>query len=258
MDRELWLFNGMTLSNHSKWDVEEVIEGIGIPKVRGSNLQVPFQHGTRWVKKRYDRRKMVFSMWIKGKDRSELDQNIDTFIRGVAKPGIHTLRRIGKNGEVREAQGELSSDINFVRKAPGYAKFALEIELPDPFFYGADEVIINETIGARTHNWIHEYMGTAPLISMEIKLVGPMTNPMLQNTNNGIWVQYLGVINTGESVVLNTRDFSCIKEGENVITTVKHGGDAYWMVFESGTNNLKLTTETTGGTVEFRYHPSYF
>lgn len=58
--------------------------------------------------------------------------------------------------------------------------------------------------------------------------------------------------------MLNTRDFSRIKEGENVITTVKHGGDAYWMVFESGTNNMKLTTETTGGTVEFRYHPSYF
>jgi hypothetical protein len=31
---------------------------------------VPFQHGKRWIKKRFDSRKVVLSMWIKGTSRS--------------------------------------------------------------------------------------------------------------------------------------------------------------------------------------------
>lgn len=258
MTKESWTFNGVELSQHGKWDVEEVIEGIGVPQYRGSNLQVPFQHGNRWIKKRYDRRKVVFSMWIKGSDREELDQHIDEFIRGVAKPGIHALRRSLRSGEVRESFGELSSDLNFVRKGPGYAKFALEIELPDPFFYGTDSISFTEPIGEKTHNWVHEHAGTAPLIAMEIRLIGPMSNPVLMNTNNGVWVQYLGNINVGEIVTLNTKNFSCIKGEHNVISTVKHGGDAYWMLLESGMNLLKLETSVTGGSIKIEYYPPYF
>jgi len=258
MTKESWTFNEVELSRYGKWDIEEVIEGIGVPQYRGSNLQVPFQHGNRWIKKRYDRRKVVFSMWIKGRDRAELDRHIDEFIRGVAKPGIYILRRSLRNGQIRESYGELSSELNFVRKGPGYAKFALEVEMPDPFFYGTESIFFTESIGSKTHNWIHEYVGTAPLIAMEIRLIGPMSNPVLMNTNNGVWMQYLGNINAGESVTLDTKDFSCVKGEDNTISTVKHGGDAYWMIFESGTNNLKITSEVIGGQVEVEYYPSYF
>ena len=81
---ENWTFNGFSLSSRGKWDVEAVIEGIGIPKFRGKDLQVPFQHGNRWIKKRFDSRKIVFSMWIKGTDRADLDQNIDAFMMPLA------------------------------------------------------------------------------------------------------------------------------------------------------------------------------
>ena len=258
MNKELWTFNGVELSSYGKWDVEEVLEGIGVPKYRGSNLQVPFQHGNRWIKKRYDHRKIILSMWIKGQNRLDLDQKIDEFLRGVAKPGLHTLRRTMRDGEIRESFGELSSELNFVRKAPGYAKFALEIELADPFFYGTNLSGFSEFLDSKSHTWTHDYLGTAPLTSMLIFFIGPMSNPMLMNSNNGVWVQYLGNINSGESVVLNSKDFSCIKDGANVISTVKHGGDAYWMIFEGGNNNLKLTTETLGGKVETEYYPTFF
>ena len=76
---ENWTFNGFALTSRGKRAIEEVIEGIGIPKYRGSDLQVPFQHGKRWIKKRFDSRKVVLSMWIKGSSRSDLDDNIDAF-----------------------------------------------------------------------------------------------------------------------------------------------------------------------------------
>ena len=67
--------------------MEAVIEGIGIPKYRGNDLRVPFQHGNRWIKKRFDSRKVVLSMWIKGTDRADLDGNIDAFLTVIGKPG---------------------------------------------------------------------------------------------------------------------------------------------------------------------------
>ena len=136
---ENWTFNGFSLSARGKWDMEAVIEGIGIPKFRGNDLKVPFQHGNRWIKKRFDSRKVVLSMWIKGIDRADLDRNIDAFLTAIGKPGLHTLSRTLRSGETRLAQAELCSEIQFVRKNPGYAKFALELELPDPFFYGTEK-----------------------------------------------------------------------------------------------------------------------
>ena len=145
---ENWTFNGLSLSSRGKWDVEAVIEGIGIPKFRGSDLRVPFQHGNRWIKKWFDSRKVVLSMWIKGTDRADLDQNIDVFLTAIGQLGLHTLSRTLRSGETRLAQAELCAEIHFVRKNPGYAKFALELELPDPFFYAMDKTIDVRTVSS--------------------------------------------------------------------------------------------------------------
>lgn len=236
--QEQWIFNGFTLSARGKWDVEAVIEGIGIPKFRGSDLRVPFQHGNRWIKKRFDSRKVVLSMWIKGTDRTDLDRNIDAFLTAIGNPGLHTLSRIMRSGETRLAQAELCSDINFVRKNPGYAKFALELELSDPFFYGTGMTTDERTVTTSPLIWTHVNEGTAPATAMVITLEGPLSNPVLRNRNNGIWIQYLGTILSGESVVLDTKHFTCLQGDENMISIVKHGGDAYWMILDAGDNSM--------------------
>lgn len=255
---ENWTFNGFSLSSRGKWDVEAVIEGIGIPKFRGKDLQVPFQHGNRWIKKRFDSRKIVFSMWIKGTDRADLDQNIDAFMMAIGNPGLHTLSRTLRSGETRLAQAELCSEIHFVRKNPGYAKFALELELPDPFFYATGKTTDVREIDTAPFIWTHANAGSAPATAMVITLEGPLSNPVLRNRNNGVWIQYLGTIVSGESVVLDTKYFTCLQGEENMISIVKHGGDAYWMILDAGDNSLELATETTGGSVTLEYYPAYF
>jgi hypothetical protein len=256
--QEQWIFNGFTLSARGKWDVEAVIEGIGIPKFRGSDLRVPFQHGNRWIKKRFDSRKVVLSMWIKGTDRTDLDRNIDAFLTAIGNPGLHTLSRIMRSGETRLAQAELCSDINFVRKNPGYAKFALELELSDPFFYGTGMTTDERTVTTSPLIWTHVNEGTAPATAMVITLEGPLSNPVLRNRNNGIWIQYLGTILSGESVVLDTKHFTCLQGDENMISIVKHGGDAYWMILDAGDNSMELETDTIGGSVIVEYYPAFY
>ncbi len=255
---ETWNFNGVALSSRGKWDVESVIEGIGIPKFRGNDLQVPFQHGKRWIKKRFDSRKIVFSMWIKGTDRTGLDDNIDAFLTAIGNPGLHILSRTMRSGETRLAQAELCSEIHFVRKNPGYAKFALELELADPFFYGTGKSTDIRTVTATPLSWTHVNAGSAPATAMVITLAGPLSNPVLRNLNNGIWIQYLGTILSGESVVLDTKYFTCLQDDENRISIVKHGGDAYWMILDAGANSMTLETDTIGGSVTLAYYPAFY
>ena len=255
---ENWSFNGFSLSSRGKWDVESAIEGIGIPKFRGNDLRVPFQHGNRWIKKRFDSRKVVLSMWIKGTDRADLDNNIDAFLTAIGKPGLHTLSRTLRSGETRLAQAELCSEIQFVRKNPGYAKFALELELPDPFFYGTEKTADVRTGSISPIIWTHVNAGSAPATYMVITLEGPLSNPILRNRNNGIWIQYVGTIASGQAVVLDTKYYTCLQGDQNMISIVKHGGDAYWMILDAGENSMELVTDTVGGQVTLEYHPAYF
>ena len=255
---ENWSFNGFSLSSRGKWDVESAIEGVGIPKFRGNDLRVPFQHGNRWIKKRFDSRKVVLSMWIKGTDRADLDNNIDSFLTAIGKPGLHTLSRTLRSGETRLAQAELCSEIQFVRKNPGYAKFALELELPDPFFYGTEKTADVRTGSISPIIWTHVNAGSAPATYMVITLEGPLSNPILRNRNNGIWIQYVGTIASGQAVVLDTKYFTCMQGEDNMISIVKHGGDACWMILDAGVNSMELETDTIGGKVTLSYYPAYF
>ena len=255
---ENWTFNGFSLSSRGKWDVEAVIEGIGIPKFRGNDLRVPFQHGNRWIKKRFDSRKVMLSMWIKGTDRADLDDHIDAFLTAIGNPGLHTLSRTLRSGETRLTQAELCADIHFVRKNPGYAKFALELELPDPFFYATGQTTDEKTIISSPFTWTHVNAGTAPATSMVITLEGPLSNPILRNQNNGVWIQYVGTIASGESVTLDTKYFTCLQGDQNMISIVKHGGDACWMILDAGNNSMELETETIGGQVTIEYYPAFF
>ena len=255
---EKWTFNGASLSSRGKWDIEAVIEGIGIPKYRGSDLRVPFQHGNRWIKKRFDSRKVVLSMWIKGIDRADLDRNIDAFLTAIGKPGLHTLSRTLRSGETRVTQAELCSEIQFVRKNPGYAKFALELELSDPFFYGTEKTADVRTASTSPFIWTHTNDGSAPATDLVITLEGPLSNPVLRNRNNDVWIQYVGTIPDGKSVILDTKHFTCLQGADNMISIVKHGGDAYWMILDAGDNSLVLETETTGGSVTLDYYSAFY
>ena len=255
---ENWIFNGFSLSSRGKWDVEAVIEGIGIPKFRGNDLRVPFQHGNRWIKKRFDRRKVVLSMWIKGADRADLDDHIDAFLTDIGNPGLHTLSRTLRGGETRLAQAEVCSEIHFVRKNPGYAKFALELELPDPFFYGTGQTTDVKTVSSSPFTWTHVNAGSAPATNLVITLEGPLSNPILRNRNNGVWLQYVGTILSGQAVVLDTKYFTCLQGDQNMISIVKHGGDAYWMILDARNNSMELETETIGGRVTIAYYPAFF
>lgn len=255
--KEKWTFNGLELTENTRWGVEQVIEGIGLPNLRGNNTQVPFRHGKRWQKKKFDSRAIIFSMWMRANDKQELDENIDTFLKTVGVPGTHLLKRTLRDGSTREAQAEINAEIDFVRKTPSYTKFALELDLIDPFFYGNKSTETIE-IDVTTKTLEHINQGTTQTDKLIITLIGPLESPKIENLPNGIWLQYQSVINEGDTITINTEDFTCYKGTDNMISAIKHGGDISWMVLESGINNLKITSSSAGGSLKFEYYPVYF
>lgn len=257
MVREKWYFNGYSLCT-DEWNVERVLEGLGVPGYRGSNIQVPFENGLRHIKKRYKSKQLILSMWVRGANMEIMDDNIDYLTKLFGMRGQHTLRRIMRSGEIREAQAEVYGPVSFVPKRPGYCKFSVEFELADPFFYGTDLTSQTKAIGSTEVAWTHSNPGTAPVTKAVITLNGPLDSPRLENLDNEIWLKYQGAIAAGETVVINTADFTCEKDGVNMISAIKHGGDAYWLTLEPGDNSMEVTTQETGGSIEIEYYPAYF
>lgn len=97
--------------NTLAWSVVETSEGIGTPGLRGDNIQLPFQNGKKWIKKRYDTRIVMLPMWVRGLDpiigklpsglssNEMLYQNIDYLSKVLGASGQHTLIRTLPSGE---------------------------------------------------------------------------------------------------------------------------------------------------------------
>lgn len=264
-----WSFDGIDL-NTKAWGISEIPEGLGLPGFRGDNLKLPFLHGRRYIKKRYEQRSLIFVMWVRGLDKTTgkvtqgktaqelLQENIDYLSACFAKKtGI--LSASLPTQQVRNATAQVAKPVSFIKKIQGYAVFMVEFTLFDPFFYGQTIYSEQKSVTSSALNWNHNNPGNAPSVDMVITLVGPMESPKLENQTNGLWLSFLGSIGSGESLVIATKDFSCTKGSDNYIGALKHAGDAYWFILEPGANSLYLTGDSVqGGSITIEYFPAFF
>ena len=225
--------------------------------------------GKNYIKKHFDERIILLPMWVRGLDpitgnlpsghtpNEALYDNIDYLASVMGKRGQHALRRTLPDGTAREAVAESYRSINFVKQQDGYAKMAVEFLLSDPFFYSTTKAVDLRTVSSGTLSWTLNNSGTAPATSATITLTGPLESPKLECLNTGVLLQYQGTIGLGESVIIETRDFTCEKDGINMISAIRHGGDAYWLILDSGDNTMKLTSGVIGGTCKIEYYPPY-
>jgi phage-related protein len=262
---QTWTWDGVEL-NTAAWWVAEVPEGIGTPALRGSNIKMPLSHGSKYVPKRYDERTILMPMYVLPKSTAgvyggieQLDTNIDYLSGLFGRRGQKVLKRIMADGTERTATAEIMQSISFNRSNPGAVKFAVEFLLTDPFFYGTTAT--TETIEVDgTETWTHSNPGTAPNMKAEITFTGPLTSPKILNNTTGVWVQYNGTINTGDTVIIDCANFTCMLEGETALTSFRHGGDMNWFPIEPGDNNMVLTCtgSSAGSAASISYYPAYF
>ena len=243
------------------WGVEDVLDGLGVPEARGENTLVPFVTGRRFVKKRKDHKTIILAMYVAGVNRSsitdplseeQLEINKDYLSKLFGKRGLFKLERIMPDNSVREAWAEVIAPIQFEHISKTVARFTVEFLIPAGIFTGPTDVTYTLSAADLQH------AGTAPQDSMTITMTGPLVNPKLENKTNDIWLQYLGTLVTGESLVIKTADYSVTKADQNMIPAFRHGGDASWFILEPGANELELTTDGAGGSITIAYKPAYY
>ena len=266
---EKYSFDGVDLQTKA-WGIYEVSDGLGTPGFRGENIQIPYQDGKRWIKKRYSDRVLVFLMWVRAVDPTTgvvptgktpdqvLYENIDVLSRLLGSPEQHVMEKQMPDGSTREAAVEILRPVKFSRKPLGLSKFALELSMADPFFYGTELYSDLQLISQSSFSWIHANPGTAPATKLSLVLTGPLESPKLECLETGTWIQYQGSIAIGETVTIDTADFTCEKDSLNVISAIKHGGDANWLMLAAGENHLTLISNATGGSCQITYFPAFF
>lgn len=261
-------FNG-TILNTKAYNVDSFLPGT--PAKRGENLSIPFLDGKRFVEKRFDERVITLNMWVRGVDTSGkvpagktpkqvLEENVETLKALFASPiGQVSFKYMMKDGTTyRKAMVEVANVIEFERMG-STAKFSVDLVLADPFFYAESYTSDKKNLTVTPYSWTHNNPGSAIAKKMEIILTGSLQEPKIENTTAGVWLQYNGTIASGETVTIDTKNFTIMKGTENMIAGMTHYGSQEWFMLYSGANSMKVTCNgTPDGSVELKYYAPYF
>ena len=287
-------FAGVDLSSQGAGYV--TLDGVKTtPPVRGSNILIPYQYGSRWVRKYYDERTVVIQGIIKAQTESALDTAIDS---------LKALFPINSGEQLLEVQQAdttwryvmaearnwiIQVDIANVAKA---AKWSLELVASDPLWY-ADVLATPANLGAGAWtfdsgvmlddgaHWFGPALGAlfATTLTAQVTVIatpnigttytrkpvftltGAMTNPKITNARNGYSVQFLGALSAGSVLVLDCGLQRAMLGGgiypNNSI--VLGAGQTDWMRLETGTNNLSIDVGLAAPSVAYQvsYSPAY-
>ena len=265
------------------------------PPVRGSNILIPYQTGSRWVKKYYDERTVVIQGIVKATTETALDTAIDS---------LKALFPINSGEQLLEVQQAdttwryimaearnwiIQVDIANVARA---AKWSLELVASDPLWY-ADVLALPANLGAVAWtfdsgvmfdagaHWFGPALGAlfALTLTSQVTVIatpnngttytrkpvftlsGAMTNPRITNTRNGYSVQLLGIYPTGSVLVLDCGlQRAMLGGGIYPNSSIALGaGQTDWMRLESGANDLIVDVGLAASSVAYKvsYFPTY-
>lgn len=268
---ETWTADGVGLNTYA-WNIRTLSERSGLPPTRGENDAIPYRPGRLWVPKMYDQRVVPLAMWIVGCDangllptahsrRAQLNANEDALLRvfGIRHRQITMVRvkRMPSGPLTLTGLVECSGTMSPSMMAGGTrATLTVDLLMADPFWYAPLATESVTSSGATITN-----PGSAEALDMQVSFVGPLTNPRLVNTTAGIEVRYAGTISSGQTVVLDTANFTALLGATNVIGSVRHVGAPQWMKLRPGANVMALNNWQGGavgaGSVTVAYRPPY-
>lgn len=264
------------------WSIATVGGGrYALPPRRGANLVMPYRPGSIHVYKQPAERPMTLVMWVTGMDpatgaapahgdqRLQWNDSWDTLRRLLWKVSgqMFNLNRrwwlSDDNGTPQlltaTAQAEMVGTMEPTMTGRTRADFAMELLLPDPYFYGST---ITSTVNVGVQESVVNSGHDVALNNhLEVDLIGPLTNPRLTNVtaDPNVWVQFNGSILSGRTVRLNVGRFTANQIGVstyNEIGRISNGGSRHWFGLLPGANLLQLSGTGAGHAV-VRHRPPY-
>lgn len=272
---EYWDADGQNLNNLA-FNIETLGGRWRGNKVRGSNIKVPNRAGGIWVPKVVDEKELNLAMWVRGADEdgliptgdnaklAQFNDNWRQLLQIFNQPNrlIALTRRWYDNVaspvlKSATAMAEVTNVMDPSMLGRQLARFVVTLNLPDPYFYGAEQTTTLPVGVAQVINNPGDDIARVMTVEME----GTLVNPKVTNATPtpDVWVKYGGTIPSDDILYLDTQEFTAFDDdGENKIGGVTHSGSRQWMNLLPGNNSLTLTADSGTGNTVIRFRPPYF
>lgn len=257
-----WTVDGLDLSSYA-YLVQSLDGGENLPPMRGENMVTPGSPGRRYVPKLDDAKRFALALWISQtnaaggwdvgvtSDDVQVQRNLDALRTILGKRhALRTLVHYLPDGTSRTATGEcVSFKASESPSGRGPLLAVADFELPDPHFYGADLVDAARAMPASPTDFTLTHAGSARTWRGTLDLTGPIANPRITNQTNGIYVECLVTVAATKHLIIDLDAFTAANDGVGAGGSIRHSGDARWLVLEPGANSIRVTgTGTTGAT----------
>lgn len=268
---EEWEFGGFPFNTHAV-HVRSIVGPDALPVLRGENAAYAGLPGRRRLGKLEDERRIALGLWVTSLDadgdltaptnREQARSNLDALkaVLGV-RHAAQSLQRTMPDGSVRTALAECVAIDQIEDPASGevYALVA-DFLLADPFMYGPDVVVV-QAIGGSPTDFDLVSPGNRRGSSLLIDFTGPISNPRLANLTidpgGDHYVELLVAVASGDHAIIDVARFLAENDGVNAIGSIRHSGSLPFLEIDPGTNSLRVTSSSPGGSVELTYSPPY-
>ncbi len=239
----------------------EVREGLGsYPSLRGSDVLRPGLPGRRARNRIGDVLGLELTGWIRGSTLAEL-ADLRLLLAGLFRPtkGPRSLEATLENGTVISIPARsLPDGISYGDEPSATRTVNVALEAADPpYWRGAEEEDLDRAFAASPTDFDLEHPGNEQTHEIVFEFTGPMENPRVTNLGSGIYVEALVALGAGEVLTIDGTNFTADIDGVSAIGSIRHSGSRKWMLLEPGTNSMRLTATTPGGTVTSRFRPVY-
>ena len=255
-----WKYDGNSLTSYGV--VTVLNDYLDIPQRRGENISLPFNDGTFYVPKFYDQRIITIGMAIVSNTATEQDTIFDNLKKLFGVRSQKVLQYTREDATIYNANASVDAPMQVERIHDTFARVVVEFVLNQPYFRLSTQASTTILIDTSPITEIVPNSGTVEERNPTITLTGPLTNPVIINTTNGVSLTYTGVISDGDTVIImqnSTGQYTATHSvSGNVIGNVTHSGDTALMVLAIGDNSIDITSSVaTTGTVKFEFYPPY-
>lgn len=244
----------------------QTIGGLALPGFRGENITIPYAPGERFVKKVPRANIITLAMWLRGvastggqgpggNSQVLYQQNYNDLVRLLWNNGnqFNLTKRFYDIGSASIVQAtalaEYSGGLQPTMIGKAASKCTVDLKLAEPYFYGNN----NSYTLVNGDNTI-EVPGNAETLNITITVNGPRNNLKIRNKTLGIEFTLPVNILTGQTAVINIRDFIAQYNpvdtpSHDVGARVINSGSPHWLKLTQGSNVIAVSSSSGTGIV---------
>ncbi len=261
-----WTFGGVDLSTYAVL-VSQVTGADEFPELRGEDAPFTGLPGRRPMGKVADSKRIALALFVnslnesgtvtESTNRKQARKNLETLYALFGKRSQQALVRYLPDATNRTAQAEVVAVTDFVDETSGEAfGLVVDFELADPYMYGANVVVTGSTPTASTDlTLVHP--GTVRGGKLLLDYTGPVSNPRITNVGNGQYVEALVTVASAKHLLVDCSAFTALNDGANAIGSIRHSGAVRFLEIDPGSQILRVTSTTPGGSLTVTFSPGY-